>query len=191
MAKRKIAVLYGSVRHHRQGIRAARFIEKLAAARGWEVDFIDAKAENLPLLDEMYKEMENPPEGLQRLHQRLEAAEGYLVVTGEYNHSFPPALKNLLDHFQQEYLFKPAGIVSYSAGIFGGVRSAVQLRITLGELGMVTISSMLPILSVHKSIDEEGNAQDEKYEKFAARFLDEFAWYVEALSRQRAEGTPF
>lgn len=58
---------------------------------------------------------------MEKLHQILESADGFIIVTGEYNHSIPPALKNLSDHFQTEYYFKPSGIVSYSAGAFDEV----------------------------------------------------------------------
>ena len=189
----RIAVIYGSVRHHRQGIRAARFVTKKLEERGHEVDFIDAKDYELPLLDKMYKEFDegDAPESIQKLADKLTAAEGFVIVTGEYNHSLPPALKNLLDHFQKEYLFKPSAIACYSGGIFGGVRAAVHSRAVLAELGTPSISSMFPVPRVQKSFDEDGNPNDEAFHGFIKKFLDEFDWYVQALKAAREQGTPF
>ncbi|MFP4047882.1 MAG: NADPH-dependent FMN reductase [Bacteroidales bacterium] len=99
--------------------------------------------------------------------------------------------KNLLDHFQSEYLFKPSAIASYSAGPFGGVRAAVHVRSILGELGMPAISSMLPMPGIGKLFNEELVPQNDIVEPSTNRFLDEFLWYVEALKTQREKGTPF
>jgi NAD(P)H-dependent FMN reductase len=141
----------------------------------------------------MYKEYEpgHAPENIQKLADIFNAADGFLVVTGEYNHSIPPALKNILDHFQSEYVFKPSAIASYSAGMFGGMRVAVHLRAVLAELGMLSISSIQSFPRVQKSFDEEGVPQNEHIEPSTNRFLDEFEWYMKALKRQRQEGTPF
>jgi NAD(P)H-dependent FMN reductase len=188
-----IAVLYGSVRSERQGIKAARFIVNKLEARGIETTLVDPLENPLPLLDKMYKEYPKgeAPSAMEVIAETLERSDAFVVVTGEYNHSVPPALKNLLDHFQTEYFFKPAAIASYSAGNFGGVRAATQLRVILGELGMPTISTMFPMSKVQSSFDDEGVAQIEMYDENVCQFLDELAWYAEALKNKRAEGTPF
>jgi NAD(P)H-dependent FMN reductase len=114
-----------------------------------------------------------------------------VIVSGEYNHGIPPALKNLLDHFLEEYFFRPSAIVCYSAGAFGGVRAAMQLRMTLGELGMPGIPSIFPIPHVHDAFDDTGRAQQPIFEERVGRFLDELEWYAEALRRAREGGTPY
>ena len=191
----KSAILYGSTRNHREGIRAARSMEKALKERGHEVSLIDPLSEDheLPLLDKMYKEFEvgEAPPNLERIAGILDDADGFVVVTGEYNHSIPPALKNLLDHFQKEYLFKPSGIVSYSAGSFGGVRAAVHLRVILAELGTPSISSILPVPKVQESLKEDGTAFDSKHEQRVKGFLEEYEWYLKALKEARSNGTPF
>lgn len=190
----RIAVIYGSVRHHREGVKAARFVKNKVEERGQIVDFVDAKDYDLPLLDNMYKEFtaDNPaPERVEKLAEVMRQAEGYIVVSGEYNHSLPPGLKNLLDHFQSEYLFKPSAIACYSAGIFGGVRAAVHLRAVLAELGTPTISSLFPVPWVQNAFDEEGTPHDEAYHDRIKGFLDEFEWYVGALKEARKAGKPF
>src|SRR3546814_15996029 len=89
----------------------------------------------------MYKEHEtgSAPEEVERRATLYRRVDGFLVVSGEYNHGIPPALKNLLDHFLEEYFWRPSGIVCYSAGGFGGVRAAMPLRMPLAELGMSKI----------------------------------------------------
>ncbi len=184
----RYAVLYGSTRRDRQGIKAARFMVKQLEARGHEVDLLDAQELDLPMLDLMFKEYDagTAPDGMQRAHDALEAAQGIVLVGGEWNHSIPPALKNLLDHFQSEFHFKPAGIVSYSAGPFGGARAAPHYRVILGELGMVTTSILFSISKIHSTFEEDGSDPDGAYTRRAERFLNELDWYTAALAAQRA-----
>ncbi len=187
-----ISLIYGSVRSDRQGIIVARYLEGKLKERGLNVHFIDPMKYQLPLLDKMYKEYKSgtAPEIMEKLANLLNASDGFLMVTGEYNHSIPPALKNLLDHFQKEYYFKPSAIASYSAGSFGGVRAAVHLRVILGELGMPAISSMLPFPVISDLFDNNLVPQ-KRIESSTARFLDEFIWYMEAFKNQRQMGVPY
>jgi NAD(P)H-dependent FMN reductase len=136
-----IPALLGSVRSDRQGIKAARFIVAQLQARGHEAILVDPMEKKLPLLDRMYKEYPGgqAPTVLEELASLYRRADGFMIVTAEYNQSVPPALKNLLDHFLEEYFWRPSAILSYSAGRFGGVRAAVALRTILGELGMPSI----------------------------------------------------
>src|SRR5260370_1972927 len=135
-----IPILYGSVREARQGIKAARFIDAQLQRRGHRTTLVDAAELRLPLLDRMYKEYEKgkAPDVLERLARLYRAADAFVIVSGEDNHGVPPALKNMLDHFLEEYFFPPSATVSYSAGAFGGVRAALPLRITLEDVGIVT-----------------------------------------------------
>src|SRR5262249_54826541 len=143
----KIVALVGSVRSDRQCIRAARYVDRTLTARGHEVAVVDPAALNLPLLDRMYKEYAKgqAPSDLESLAALYRSADAFVVVSGEYNHSVPPALSNLLDHFLEEYFWRPSAIVCYSTGQFGGVRAAMQLRAMLCELGMPSIPSLFPI----------------------------------------------
>lgn len=188
-----IAIIYGSVRENRQGIKFAKHLTKECIKRNYETTLIDPMEYNLGLMDKMLKSYkdEEPPKVLVKLSEILKEADGFIVVSGEYNHSIPPVLSNLMDYFQTEYFFKAAAITTYSAGVFGGVRAAMQLRAFLSELGMVTISSTLPVGKVQSVFDDDGNLLDEKYEKRINKFLDEFEWYVNALKNARANGTPY
>jgi NAD(P)H-dependent FMN reductase len=188
----RLVVVYGSVRSERQGIRAARFIVNECRARGHEVALVDPVEYRLPLLDKMYKEYPPgaAPETLQRLAALIVPADAIVVVSGEYNHSIPPALSNLLDHFLEEYFWKPSAIVCYSAGAFGGVRAAMQLRMMLAELGMVSIPSIFPVPKVQDAFAEDGTPHDPKTHEHVQKFLDELEWYAWALraARDRPQG---
>jgi NAD(P)H-dependent FMN reductase len=188
-----LVIFYGSVRHDRQGIRAARFFDVACRGRGHRVNLIDPAVDQLPLLDRMYKEYQpgQAPEVLQKLAGLVKAADAFIVVAGEYNHSIPPALSNLLDHFLEEYYWKPSAIVCYSAGAFGGVRAAMQLRAMLCELGTPSIPSLFPVPKVQDAFDEDGLPLDEAYNRRAVRFLDELEWYANALKAARGSGVPY
>ena len=191
-AKRSIAVLLGSVRQDRMGTRAADLVVRELKDRGHEVHLVDPLELQLPLLDRMYKEHPEgeAPEKLESLAQLYRSVDGFLIVSAEYNHGIPPALKNLLDHFLEEYFWRPSGIVCYSAGGFGGVRAAMQLRMTLAELGMPSIPSILPIPRISETIGEDGVASEITVRSMN-RFLDEFLWYAGALAQARMDGTPY
>lgn len=186
-----IAIVYGSVRTERRGIKVARFLEQQLMERGIKVHFIDPLEHPLPLLDKMYREFGpgKAPEAMQKISDLLTDSDGFLVVTGEYNHSIPPALKNLLDHFYSEYRHKPSAIASYSKGTFGGVRAAVHLRVIMGELGSPSIPTILPFPTIDSVFDEALVPKNERVVSSTIRFLDELVWFAEALKNQRAKGT--
>jgi NAD(P)H-dependent FMN reductase len=188
-----LPVILGSVRSDRQGIRAARFIIRHLAERGYDAPLVDPVELKLPLLDRMYKEYPagQAPDTLERLAELFRKADAFVIVSAEYNHSIPPALSNTLDHFLEEYFWRPSAIVCYSGGRFGGVRAAMQLRAMLCELGTPSIPSLLPIPEIGKTLDTDGMPQQPWLDPSAKRFIDELAWYAQALRRQRAEGTPY
>ena len=190
----KLVTLVGSVRSDRQGIRAARFVERSLTARAHDVTLVDPVEARLPLLDRLYKEYSKgtAPQVLEDLAALYREADAFIVVTGEYNHSVPPALSNLLDHFLEEYFFRPSAIVCYSSGAFGGVRAAMQLRAMLCELGMPSIPSLFPIPSIQNAFNDDGKPHDqERVERRFARFASELEWYACALREARKSGVPY
>ena len=182
-----IAVIYGSMRRERQGIKAARFIVNKLEARGHDVALVDAKEYPLPILDLRFSEYDEgtAPEPMQKIHEMLDAADGFVLVSGEYNHGIPPGLKNLLDHYLPQYRRKASAIVSYSAGSFAGARVHANLREVLATLGSPALPAALGISSVSSSFDDDGNALDEAYNGRADKFLDEYEWFANALQAAR------
>ncbi|NDV85833.1 NADPH-dependent FMN reductase [Aurantimonas aggregata] len=188
-----VPVILGSVRSERQGIKAANFIIAKLRERGHEPVLVDPMELDLPLLDKMYKEYPRgeAPEKLERLADLYRRADGFMIVSAEYNHSIPAALKNTLDYFLEEYFYRPSSIVCYSAGRFGGVRDAIALRPVLAEMGMSSLPSVLAIPSIGKALQEDGTSNEPWIDKSAVKFLDEFEWYATALKAKReADGVP-
>ena len=189
-----VAVLLGSVRSERMGDRAAKWAVAQLEARGHEAVLVDAAELKLPMLDKMWKEIKHdPPAKYAGLHAKLAPlaelyarADGFCVVSGEYNHSIPPGLSNLIDHFLEEYFFRPSAIVCYSAGAFGGVRAAMAFRMVLAELGMPSIPSILPVPRVQQAFSRDGVPANPDFEQRSERFFAEFEWYAHALRAARA-----
>lgn len=188
-----LAVILGSVRRDRIGLRVARYVTAALRVRGHQITLVDPVEHPLPLLDRMYKEYPRgqAPAVLEGLADIVRAADAYVIVSAEYNHSIPPALSNLLDHFLEEYFFKPSAVVCYSAGSYGGVRAAMQLRAMLAEMGMSSIPSLLPLPKAQDLFDEEGRPTGDRPGDAATRFFAELEWYADALKAARQRGTPY
>jgi NAD(P)H-dependent FMN reductase len=189
----KMVVFVGSVRSDRQGIKAARYVRRTLTARGHDVTIVDPMELKLPLLDRMYKEYERgkAPAALESLATLYRSADAFIAVSGEYNHSIQPALSNLLDHFLEEYFFRPSAIVCYSRQSFGGVRAAMQLRAMLGELGMPPIPSIFPIPEIASAFSADGAPLDPSWDKRFEKFAKELEWYANALREARSKGVPY
>ena len=191
----RILVFYGSYRSDRTGIRLAQFVVERLRGRGENVEFIDAKAINLPMLDKMYKEYPNgkAPEALERLAGKIRNADGFVFVTGEYNWGVQPGLKNLTDHFLEEWFWRPAAIVSYSAGRLSGARAATAWHGTLSEMGMVVVSSTISVGPIAATLSAEAEPIGESgktLEVAFRRFADDLSWWVEAAKAQRQRKAP-
>ena len=191
----RILVFYGSYRSDRMGIRLAHFVVEGLRGRGDEVELIDAKAIGLPMLDRMYKEYPKggAPAALETLAGKIRDADGFVFITGEYNWGIQPGLKNLTDHFLEEWFWRPAAIASYSAGRLSGVRAATAWHGTLSEMGMVVISSTIAVGPIGQSLSAEGKPAGEggkALEHAFPRFADDLAWWVEAARAQREKKKP-
>jgi NAD(P)H-dependent FMN reductase len=191
----RVLVFYGSYRSNRMGIRLANYVVAGLQARGGDVELIDAKAVGLPMLDRMYKEYPRGevPEALEQLAAKIRAADAFVFVTGEYNWGMQPGLKNLTDHFLEEWFWRPAAIASYSAGRFAGARSAVMWHGTLSEMGMVVISSALAVGQIGEAVTADGTstgAAGEALDRAFPRFADDLFWWSEAAKAQRERKAP-
>ena len=191
----QLLVLYGSYCSDRMGIRLADFVVDRLRRRGDDVELIDAKAINLPMLDRMYKEYPNgqAPEALERLAGKIRGADGFVFVTGEYNWGVQAGLKNLTDHFLEEWFWRPAAVVSYSAGRFAGVRAATAWHGILSEMGMVVISSTIAVGPIGQALSAEGEPvgdSGQAVERAFPRFADDLAWWMEAAKAQRQRKPP-
>ncbi len=190
-----VLVLYGSYRSDRMGIRLADYVVSGFRARGVDAELVDAKAVDLPMLDRMYKEHPkgNAPAAMEALAQKIRRADAFVFVTGEYNWGPQPGLKNLTDHFLEEWFWRPAGIASYSAGRFSGVRAGTVWHGILSEMGMVVISSTLAVGPISQTLDADGKptgSGGDALNRSFVRFADDLAWWTEAARDQRARKAP-
>lgn len=191
----RVPVFYGSYRSDRMGIRLADYLVAGLKARGADAELIDAKAIGLPMLDRMYKEYPrgSAPDALERLATTIRAADAFVFVAGEYNWGVQPGLKNLTDHFLEEWFWRPAGIASYSAGRIAGARSNLQWHGTLSEMGMVVISSILTVGPIGEALSADGKptgAAGAALDRAFPRFADDLFWWAEAAKLQRARKPP-
>jgi len=191
----RILVFYGSYRSDRMGIRLAEFLVERLRRRGDAVELVDAKAVNLPMLDRMYKEYPpgEAPEPLEQLAGRIRDADGFVFVTGEYNWGVQPGLKNLTDHFLEEWFWRPAAIASYSAGRLSGARASTAWHGTLSEMGMVVVSSTLAVGPIAQTLTADAVPMGEAgkaLERAFPRFAYDLMWWVEAARTQRQRKPP-
>lgn len=191
----KILVFYGSYRSDRAGIRLANYIVSGLRSRGDDAELIDAKVIGLPILDRMYKEFAagTAPRAMGELAAKIKAADAFVFVTGEYNWGMQPGLKNLTDHFLEEWFWRPAAIASYSAGKLSGVRAGVMWHGTLSEMGMVVVSSTLAVGPIGETLDADGKpsgALGATLQQVFPRFADDLAWWTEAAKAQRSSTPP-
>ena len=191
----KILVFYGSYRSDRMGIRLADYLVAGLGARGAEAELVDAKQVDLPMLDRMYKEYPkgSAPAPLEALAEKIRTADAFVFVTGEYNWGPQPGLKNLTDHFLEEWFWRPAAVASYSAGRFSGVRSGTVWHSILSEMGMVVVSSTLAVGPISQTLDADARptgGAGEALDRSFVRFADDLAWWTEAARAQRAKKAP-
>jgi len=128
---------------------------------------------------------------MQELAAAIEGADGYVMVSPEYNHSMSPALAHLLNHFGSSlFSYKPSVIVTYSAGQWGGVRAAVGMRAFLSELGCLPVSAMVHIPRAQEVFDEDGGYLDatdaQAWAAYTGRAFDQLLWWASAAKIQRA-----
>ena len=191
----RILVLYGSYRSDRTGIRLANYLVHGLNDLGNDAQLIDAREIGLPMLDRMYKEYapNEAPQAMEDLAEQIRSADAFVFVTGEYNWGVQPGLKNLTDHFLEEWFWRPAAVASYSAGRLSGVRANLAWHGTLSEMGMVVIPSTVAVGPIGKTLDENGapiGEAGQSLDRAFARFAGDLAWWTAAAKRQRAQTHP-
>lgn len=184
----RISIIVGSIRRGRNTIRLAKLIENAVQTHDLaEPDLVDLAELDIPLLEERYRFLENPPVGLTRFIESMAAADGVVIVTPEYNKLVPAALKNAIDAIGDEIRRKPIAIAAHSVGAFGGSYVLESVRPMVMNLGAVPIPATLKVPHIAKAIGETGEALDEVFTDRAARFVDELVEYAGALQVLRRD----
>lgn len=173
-----IPILLGTFRKERESEKAARWMHGQMTARdGVETVLFDVR-------DFKFTGEDYGPDIKGEYPEWRDAiirADGLIVVTPEYNRGYPGPLKSVLDLLLKEYIHKAVGVVSVSAGAWGGVRVVENLLPVFRELGLVTTFSDINFPSVKTKFDESGVIADQRYEKISKDFLDELLWMASTL----------
>ncbi len=193
-----LLVFLGSVRESepphpaRLGLRVARACRSHLTGIGHAAAIIDPLDVELPRVFKPHFSYRagDAPLDQQALAERIARADGFVMVSPEYNHSMSPALMTLLNHFGSSlFSYKPSAIVTYSAGQWGGARAAVGMRTFLSELGCLPVSAMIHIPHAQEVFDAEGGYRETAdagaWEKYMGRTFAQLAWWAEAAQAQR------
>lgn len=178
----KIEIISGSAREESITLRAALAVQNwLVKETDHKIGLIDCRSFRFPSLEKVFSSVENTPPEFRDIAERMFAADGFILVTPEYNGSFSPALKNLLDHFPKQ-LHKPFGIVTASNGMHGGVRATQQMILLGTALFGIVSPQLLIIPQVDKKFANDGTLLDESFYKNIHNFLAEYLWLAERLA---------
>ncbi|WP_225826809.1 NADPH-dependent FMN reductase [Streptomyces naphthomycinicus] len=187
----RVAVIVGSVREGRRGPAVADWFLATAADAhpDLELDVVDLAEVDLPLVLPGWGGTPGTEAvaALRNVSPRLAAADAFVIVTPEYNHSFPAVLKNLIDWHLREWQAKPVGFVSYG-GLGGGLRAVEQLRQVFAELHAVTVRDSVSLHGPWSGLGEDGVPRDADVCAGAAKgMLGQLIWWGRALRTARAE----
>ncbi|SBS31237.1 FMN-dependent NADPH-azoreductase [Marinomonas spartinae] len=201
----KFLIFLGSVRDSTPP-RPARLGERVAKSciACFKTHFPEHEIELVDALDYALEPVFKPhfsyskskvPKQLEELAQKIEWADGYVMVSPEYNHSMSPALANLLNHFGSSlFSYKPSAIVTYSAGQWGGMRAAIGMRTFLSELGCLPVSSMIHVPQAQEVFEEDGETKDavnrSAWFGYFARTFQQLVWWAQATADHRAQVDP-
>ena len=178
-----IPIILGTARKGNRSDSAADFILKEALNYGLESEIINVKDYLMGATQE-YEESEK----IKALSEKIEKADGLIVVSPEYNHGYPGELKLLLDNFYTEYAKKPVGLCGVSKGALGGARVVEQLRLVFIEFRMTPIKEAIYFSFVQDLFDGQGNIKDAAlYSKKISKFMEELLWYAKVLKKGREE----
>ncbi|MEV5613733.1 NAD(P)H-dependent oxidoreductase [Streptomyces sp. NPDC052225] len=179
----RVAVLVGSTREGRFAPVVTRWLTgQLAQRADLFADVVDLAETPLPTVLPAFGEQPPPgtAEALATVSPRLAAADAFVLVTPEYNHSFPASLKNAIDWHNTEWHGKPVAFVSYG-GLSGGLRAVEQLRVVMAELNATTIRNTVSFHNAYGAFDADGRVDDPAVDAAAKAMLDQLTWWAHAL----------
>jgi len=182
----RIEIISGSPRVNSVTRRVALNLKKwLDDNTEHEIDILDMKDWDLPAVQSVFVSVDRTPDIYKPLAERIFNADAFILVTPEYNGSYSPAMKNLLDHFPKQH-HKPFGIVTASPGAFGGIRASQQLLQLVPSLFGIASPYMLIIPAIDKKFNESGELIDPAFEKNVHNFVAEFLWLAENIVQKKA-----
>jgi NAD(P)H-dependent FMN reductase len=176
MQKLNIPILIGTTRVQRKSIHAARLVEEVGKTIDRiKVFLVDPNDFNFPGDG-------NDPEGKDPKYTKITAdADGFVIVSPEYNHSFPGSLKRMLDSELKNYIHKPVAFAGVSSNPWGGVRAIEALVGTVREMGMVATFTDVQFPRINQLFDENGHLMDENYRGYIETMFTELVWMADVL----------
>jgi len=171
-----IPIILGTAREGRQSEKVAKFMLEEVQKAGLETEIIDVRDYRIKATDNTGK----IPEA-QKLSEKVVKADGFIIISPEYNHTYPGELKMMLDMIYEQYARKPVGICGVSGGPLGGARGVQALRLTCIAFSMHPILETVYFSMVQDLFDEKGNIKDRSYEKKAKGLIDSLIWHAKAL----------
>lgn len=176
-----VPVILGTAREGRRSEAVAKFVLSQALAYGFSGELIDVAEHAASRTDRT----ESSPVKL-ALQPAMAVADGFIIVTPEYNHGYPGELKIFMDTFYAEWRRKPVALVGVSSGRMGGVRAVEQLRQVLVELGAVPVREAMYFPLIEQAFNPDGSPVDGGYVERAAKMCVEVAWWGSTLRAARA-----
>ena len=181
----RIEIISGSPRPNSVTHRVALHLQdQLQQHTHHEVGIINLKDWNLPVLQSVFVSPDHTPDEFKPLAERMFAAHAFILVSPEYNGSYSPSMKNLLDHFPKQH-HKPFGIVTASPGPLGGIRASQQMQLLINALFGIASPYMLIVSAVDKKFDSTGNLLEPSFQNNVHNFITEYLWLAENLVKEK------
>lgn len=181
----RIEIISGSPRANSVTRRVAlHLVNRLRQDTNHEIGLIEMKDWNLPPVQTVFVSVDRTPEEFKPLAERIFKADAFILVTPEYNGSYSPAMKNLLDHFPKQH-HKAFGVVTASTGVMGGMRAAQQLLLLVPALFGVASPYMLLVSAMDKRFSPEGELLDQAFANNVHNFVTEFLWLAEKVTEEK------
>jgi len=175
-----IPVILGTAREGRQSEKVSRFIYELARKAGLDTEIVDIREYRIAATDNTG----NIPQA-KKWREKIARADGVIIVSPEYNHTYPGELKMFLDMLYKEYARKPVALCGVSNGPWGGTRGIQALRLTCIALGMHPILETVYFSFVQERFDDDGKIKDAAFERSADGMIKSLITQAEALRSAR------
>lgn len=177
-----IPIILGTAREGRRSENAAKYMLSHAKDAFMESEILDVRDYRIQADDGS-----ETSEAAKGLSEKISRADGFIIVSPEYNHGYPGELKMMLDMLYEEYARKPVGICGVSVSMLGGARMVEQLRLVAIEFHMVPIHEAVYFTRIGTLFNEKGEIQDSSYAERVNKFFNELVWYARALKKARQE----
>ncbi|MCB0770218.1 MAG: NAD(P)H-dependent oxidoreductase [Flavobacteriales bacterium] len=184
----QLAIISASVRSGRKSHHVALHLALKAKDKGHTVDMLDLSELNFPVFEERLKFMEAPSGQVVDYAERFRKADGIIIVTPEYNGSFPASLKNVMDLLTEDWKGKPVSICTVSSGAFAGTQVMQQLLFPLWKIKAWVVPSSMQVPRVQEQFGPDGDVlmDTEGWERRTGTFLQDLEWAIEARRRMAA-----